>query len=65
VTDSVLFTQPYTGVGGVNTIGARILQTRGQHLQSDWYWISIAVLFGFYVIFNIGFTLGLEYMPGE
>lgn len=55
--------KPYTGIGGVNTIGARILQTRGQHLQSYWYWISIAVLLGCYVIFNIGFTLGLQYMP--
>jgi ABC-type multidrug transport system ATPase subunit len=48
----------------VNTIGARILQTRGQYVESYWYWISVAVLLGFYIIFNIGFTLGLQFMPG-
>ncbi|XP_024394096.1 ABC transporter G family member 29 isoform X2 [Physcomitrium patens] len=44
-------------------LGVAVLQSRGLFPYSYWYWIGVGGLFGFYVLFNLGFTLTLGYMP--
>ncbi|KAJ0755161.1 putative ABC transporter, P-loop containing nucleoside triphosphate hydrolase [Helianthus annuus] len=48
------------------TIGQQTLQSRGQDFEGYYYWISIGALFGFVLLFNIGFVLALSYLkaPG-
>ncbi|KAG6731444.1 hypothetical protein I3842_01G129400 [Carya illinoinensis] len=49
------------------TLGRQALETRGLNFDSYHYWISIAALTGFTVLFNVGFTLSLAYLkpPGK
>ncbi|MFS7986606.1 putative ABC-type sulfate transporter [Helianthus anomalus] len=48
------------------TIGQQTLQSRGLDFEGYYYWISLAALFGFVLLFNIGFVLALSYLkaPG-
>ncbi|XP_071697291.1 pleiotropic drug resistance protein 3-like isoform X2 [Rutidosis leptorrhynchoides] len=48
------------------TIGKQTLQSRGLDFDGYYYWISLGALFGFAVLFNIGFVLALTYFkaPG-
>lgn len=50
------------GLGTNHTVGEMVLINRGIFTGSYWYWISVGALFGFTVIFNIGFNLALTYM---
>lgn len=50
------------GLGTNHTVGEMVLINRGIFTESYWYWISVGALFGFTVIFNIGFNLALTYM---
>lgn len=45
-----------------NNIGVKLLQSHGLFTESYWYWIGTAALTGFAVIFNIVFTLSLQYL---
>ncbi|XP_022154233.1 pleiotropic drug resistance protein 3-like isoform X2 [Momordica charantia] len=49
------------------TIGHIILQSRGLDFHQYFYWISLGALFGFAVLFNVGFTLALTFLnsPGS
>ncbi|KAJ7970940.1 Pleiotropic drug resistance transporter [Quillaja saponaria] len=44
------------------TIGQQVLEKRGLNFSEYYYWISIGALFGFWIIFNIGFTCALNYL---
>ncbi|KAG0587732.1 hypothetical protein KC19_2G187600 [Ceratodon purpureus] len=45
------------------SVGVSVLKSYGQHIQEYWYWLGVGALIGFYILFNIGFTLSLGYMP--
>ncbi|XP_043701566.1 pleiotropic drug resistance protein 3-like isoform X1 [Telopea speciosissima] len=44
-----------------STLSQQILESRGLNFESYFYWISFGVLFGFAILFNIGFTLTLTF----
>ncbi|KAI3509212.1 hypothetical protein L1887_24319 [Cichorium endivia] len=48
------------------TIGLQTLQSRGLDFDGYYFWISLGALFGFALLFNIGFILALSYFkaPG-
>ncbi|CAI9770200.1 unnamed protein product [Fraxinus pennsylvanica] len=50
-----------------STIGQLILEDRGLNFGGYFFWRSVGALFGFAVLFNIGFTLALSYLkpPGS
>ncbi|KAK6285958.1 hypothetical protein POUND7_012137 [Theobroma cacao] len=49
------------------TLGQQVLSKRGLNFSDYYYWISIAALIGFWMIFNIGFTFALSLLksPGS
>ncbi|KAJ4721744.1 Pleiotropic drug resistance ABC transporter [Melia azedarach] len=49
------------------TIGQEILESRRINFDGYLYWISLGALFGFALLFNIGFVLALSFMkpPGS
>ncbi|KAL3515879.1 hypothetical protein ACH5RR_022781 [Cinchona calisaya] len=49
------------------TIGRETLESRGLSFQGSLIWFSIGALFGFALLFNIGFTLALSFLnpPGS
>ncbi|CAK9326772.1 unnamed protein product [Citrullus colocynthis] len=49
------------------TIGHEILQSRGLDYHQYFFWISLAALFGFALLFNVGFALALTFLnpPGS
>lgn len=44
------------------TVGKVLLASRGFFKEESWYWICIAALFGFNLLFNILFTIALTYL---
>ncbi|KAG0577997.1 hypothetical protein KC19_5G197200 [Ceratodon purpureus] len=48
--------------GKNHTLGELVLMNRGIFTESYWYWISVGALFGFAILFNIGFTIALDWM---
>ncbi|XP_042520973.1 pleiotropic drug resistance protein 3-like isoform X1 [Macadamia integrifolia] len=48
------------------TLGQQVLQSRGLDFRSYFYWISLAALFGFALLFNVGYALALTFLkpPG-
>ena len=44
------------------TIGQATLESRGLYFDEYFFWISIAALFGFAIVYNIGFTLALSFL---
>ncbi|CAI0407524.1 unnamed protein product [Linum tenue] len=44
------------------TVGKAILKSRGFFTDESWYWICIAALFGFSVLFNVCFIAALSYL---
>ncbi|XP_042520902.1 ABC transporter G family member 37-like isoform X2 [Macadamia integrifolia] len=48
------------------TLGNQVLQSRGLDFRSYFYWISLAALFGFAILFNVGYVLALTFLkpPG-
>ncbi|XVF38962.1 hypothetical protein REPUB_Repub20aG0148200 [Reevesia pubescens] len=52
---------------GNTTAGRQTLESRGLNFDSYFYWISVAALFGFTVLFNVIFTLALTFLkpPGK
>nr|GMD03507.1 pleiotropic drug resistance protein 3 [Ipomoea batatas] len=49
------------------TIGEEVLESRGLNFDGYLYWVSIGALFGFIILFNLGFTLALSFLkpPGS
>ncbi|GAV73165.1 ABC_tran domain-containing protein/ABC2_membrane domain-containing protein/PDR_assoc domain-containing protein [Cephalotus follicularis] len=49
------------------TIGEEILKSRGLDYEGYFFWISVGALFGFTLLFNIGYTLALNFLksPGS
>ncbi|CAA6653938.1 unnamed protein product [Spirodela intermedia] len=43
-------------------IGKQILTSRGLDYKSHFYWISVAALIGFSILFNVGFALSLTFL---
>ncbi|KAH9331695.1 hypothetical protein KI387_003803 [Taxus chinensis] len=43
-------------------IGMQLLQSRGLFTQSWWYWLSIGVLMGYNVLFNVLYMVALHYL---
>ncbi|KAL0348160.1 UNVERIFIED_CONTAM: Pleiotropic drug resistance protein 3 [Sesamum angustifolium] len=50
---------------GNTTVGHRTLENRGLSFDGHLFWISVAALFGFAVLFNIGFTLALSFVKAS
>ena len=44
------------------TIGQEILESRGLNFDGYLYWISLGALFGFIIVFNIGYVLALTFL---
>ncbi|KAK4782422.1 hypothetical protein SAY86_016524 [Trapa natans] len=56
------------GLSANETIGQQILKSRGLDFFNGYYfWISVAALLGFTLLFNVGFTLALTFLkpPGK
>ncbi|KAH1116652.1 hypothetical protein GLYMA_17G039300v4 [Glycine max] len=49
-------------MSGNRTLGQQVLESRGLNFDGYFYWISIAALIGFTVLFNVGFTLMLTFL---
>ncbi|GLT42698.1 hypothetical protein SLA2020_166840 [Shorea laevis] len=49
------------------TLGHQILRQMGLNFKAYYYWISVAALIGFWMIYNIAFTLALSHLkpPGR
>ncbi|CAI8586176.1 unnamed protein product [Vicia faba] len=47
------------------TVGREVLKSRGLDFDSNFFWISIAALLGFAVVFYILFVVALTYLKGE
>lgn len=45
-----------------STVGHQLLESRGLNYGDRFFWISIGALFGFVLVFNIGFTLALTFL---
>ncbi|RZC92754.1 hypothetical protein C5167_007814 [Papaver somniferum] len=57
--------KPLPGVDpitGQNTAGKILLKSRGLFLTNSWFWICIAALFAFSVLFNVLFIAALTYL---
>lgn len=50
---------------GNTSLGRETLESHGLNFDSYFYWISIGVLIGMTVLFNVGFTLALTFMKGK
>ncbi|QCD97785.1 ATP-binding cassette [Vigna unguiculata] len=48
-------------------LGVEVLKSRGFFVQSYWFWIGVAVLIGYTLLFNFGYILALTYFstPGK
>uniref|UniRef100_A0A3N7EU48 ABC transporter domain-containing protein n=1 Tax=Populus trichocarpa TaxID=3694 RepID=A0A3N7EU48_POPTR len=48
-------------------LGAAVLDSFGVYTDKNWYWIGTAAILGFAVLFNVLFTISLEYFspPGK
>ncbi|XP_020552704.1 pleiotropic drug resistance protein 3-like isoform X2 [Sesamum indicum] len=55
----------WTKASGNTTVGHRTLESRGLSFDGHLFWISLAALFGFAVLFNIGFTLALSFVKAS
>ncbi|PKA64695.1 Pleiotropic drug resistance protein 4 [Apostasia shenzhenica] len=51
--------------GSNQTLGVAILKSRGMFSEAKWYWIGIAALFGYVLVFNFLFTIALAYLKRE
>jgi hypothetical protein len=45
------------------TVGVAALVSRGQYTEAYWYWIGVGALLGLTILYNVGFTIALGYMP--
>ncbi|TXG71483.1 hypothetical protein EZV62_000062 [Acer yangbiense] len=54
-------------MSGNTTVGHQTLESRGLNFDDSFYWISVCVLIGFTVLFNVVFLLALTFLkpPGR
>ncbi|GLT42708.1 hypothetical protein SLA2020_166940 [Shorea laevis] len=54
-------------VSSNETLGHLVLRKRGLNFNQNYYWISVAALIGFWIIFNTAFTFALSFLkpPGR
>ncbi|XP_038680622.1 pleiotropic drug resistance protein 1-like [Tripterygium wilfordii] len=43
-------------------LGVMVLSSRGFFTHAYWYWIGLGALFGYFLLFNISFTLALTFL---
>ncbi|XP_024979259.1 pleiotropic drug resistance protein 1-like isoform X1 [Cynara cardunculus var. scolymus] len=55
------FNKPFFGT----TLGKAIVKSRGLFAESYWYWIAIAALLGYMVVFNLCFMMSLQFLNRE
>jgi len=48
-----------------STMGQQVLDNRGLNFDGYFYWVSLAALIGFTVLFNVGFTFMLTFLNGK
>ncbi|XP_071925987.1 pleiotropic drug resistance protein 3-like isoform X1 [Coffea arabica] len=55
------------GLDSNANLGRKVLQKHGLSYGEEFYWISVGALIGFWLIFNIAFTIALHYLqaPGR
>ncbi|XP_019166107.1 PREDICTED: pleiotropic drug resistance protein 1-like [Ipomoea nil] len=49
-------------VNSSETLGARVVTSRGFFSESKWYWIGLGALFGFTIVFNLCYSIALQYL---
>ncbi|KAF9674338.1 hypothetical protein SADUNF_Sadunf10G0116900 [Salix dunnii] len=49
-------------LNGNTTMGDAVLTSHGLNFEGYFYWISLAALFGFTILFDLGFILALTYL---
>nr|XP_024391802.1 ABC transporter G family member 36-like isoform X3 [Physcomitrium patens] len=49
--------------GSNQTVGVAALIARGQYPYDYWYWLGLGALLGLTILYNVGFTFALGYMP--
>ncbi|CAA2995350.1 pleiotropic drug resistance 3 [Olea europaea subsp. europaea] len=49
-------------LSGETTVGRETLESRGLSFGGHLFWVSLGALFGFTLLFNIGFTLALSFL---
>lgn len=47
------------------SLGVRVLKSRGVFTEAKWYWIGFAALVGYILLFNALFTVALTYLKRE
>ncbi|CAH9101208.1 unnamed protein product [Cuscuta europaea] len=47
---------------GTEPLGDAVMRSRGFFPEARWYWIGVVALFGFIVLFNILYTLALQFL---
>lgn len=47
---------------GEGTVGKTLLAERGLYTEERWYWICVAALFGFSLLFNVLFIAALTFL---
>lgn len=48
--------------GSSESLGVQVLKARGFFAHKYWYWIGVAALSGFVVLFNLAFSAALAYL---
>lgn len=46
-----------------NTLGATVLQNRAIHQANWWIWLGVGVMAAYVILFNVGVSLALAYLP--
>jgi membrane protein DedA with SNARE-associated domain len=49
-------------LNGNTTMGKGVLTSHGLNFEGYFYWISLGALFGFTILFDLGFILALTYL---
>ncbi|KAH9714757.1 ABC transporter G family member 40 [Citrus sinensis] len=44
------------------SIGVQVLKSRGFFAHAYWYWLGLGALFGFILLFNLGFTMAITFL---
>ncbi|KAH9714763.1 ABC transporter G family member 40 [Citrus sinensis] len=46
----------------IESLGVQVLKSRGFFAHAYWFWLGLGALFGFVLLFNLGFTLALTFL---
>ncbi|GJX80386.1 pleiotropic drug resistance protein 1-like protein, partial [Tanacetum coccineum] len=52
-------------LNGTTTLGKQVIIARGFFAEAYWYWIAVAALIGFILIFNLCYALSLSFLNGQ